>query len=110
MLNTYYFSKLIKCGLCNDTMRGVCERGVKKYICSSYSLNSNKCIRNKIEEQILIDHVLKYTNLKNIRFELNRDYFRSLIEEVQIFEDNEFIIKYKDNSIGCIKKNCIRFV
>jgi len=91
-------------------MRGINERGVKKYVCSSYSLDINKCIRNKIDEQILIEHVLRYTNLKNIRFQLDKKYFKELIEEIQIFTDNEFIIKYKDESIGCLKENCIRYV
>lgn len=110
MLNTYYFSKLIKCGLCGGSMRGINERGTKKYICSTNSLDSNKCTRNKIKEQILIDHVLKYTNLKNIRYELSKKYFRSIIEEVKIFEDNNFIIYYKDGSEGHIKNNGIRYI
>jgi hypothetical protein len=110
MLETYYFSKIILCGLCNGSMRGVSERGVKKYICSNNSKNPNNCTRNKIEEQLLIDHVLKYTNLKNIRYELNREYFRSLIEEVRIYENQDFVIRYKDGSEGCMKNNCIRYV
>jgi hypothetical protein len=110
MLNTYYFSKIIKCGLCGGSMRGVNERGIKKYICSINSLDSNKCTRNKIEEQILINHILKYTELKRIRYELNKDYFRSLIEEVLIYEDSNFLIKYKDGSEGHIKNNGIRYI
>lgn len=110
MLNTYYFSKLIKCGLCQGNMRGINERKTKKYICLNNSLNSNVCIRNKIEEQLLINHVLKYTELKHIRYELSREYFRSLIEEVLIFENQDFVIKYKDGSEGCMRDNCIRYV
>ena len=109
-MQEYYFSKRIFCGLCGNSMRGICERNVKKYVCSSYSSNSNNCIRNKIEEQVLINHVLQYTNLKNIRCELSKKYFRDIIEEVKIFEDNNFIIKYKDGSEGHIKNNGIRYV
>jgi hypothetical protein len=110
MLNTYYFSKIIKCGLCQGSMRAINERGTKKYICSKNSLDSSKCTRNKIEEQLLINHVLKYTELKHIRYELSKDYFRSLIEEVLIFEDSNFIIKYKDGNVGYIKNNGLRYI
>jgi hypothetical protein len=90
-------------------MRGIMEYKNPSYICSHYSKNKS-CDRNLIYEENINQFVLRFCNLKNIKYEKTKEYMRTIIDRIVVYPNNEFEIYYLDKSYACFKDNCIKYV
>ena len=62
----YLFSRKIKCNLCGGNFRGITERGIKKYYCSTYH-NYRTCVRYKVGEDELIKLIVNHLEIQRLK-------------------------------------------
>lgn len=90
--NKYILSGLLWCGKCNNLMVRRTSKLGSKYICSEYNRSGN-CVRNTIEEKMLMD-VIKYilylivdANVEKI--DIMKYYCSVNIDKIYIFPEKE---------------------
>lgn len=80
------FYKKIKCGICGGNYKVKNEGKKKRYICSTYD-NGKGCVRNAIEEEMLVGLI----NRRHRR-ELSEDEIREVVVEINIHNELHFDI------------------
>lgn len=105
----YLFTKLIF-DEAGHSLRGILEYKKPAYICSQYSKNSKSCFRCLIEEETINQFIMKYCDIKYVKYEKKKEYMRTIINKIIVYFNGDFEIYYTDKSYACYKDNCIRYV
>lgn len=101
------YSKIIKCKYCGRNHKAKKERGVQKYVCSTYdNYGRDKCWRNLIEENHLNFLVKHRFEMRGIDF--NKDTIKSQIKEI-IVSNEEIVINFHDDIPIIDKVNFTQF-
>lgn len=75
-------------------MRFIKDRNINKYICSTYS-RTRECIRNAIEEQILIELLKTHYDVHNKTLILTNSFLQQEIQKI-IIDKNDILIECKN--------------
>jgi hypothetical protein len=106
----YKFKKLIKCSQCNANFRGIKERGIPSYICQNYSTSQGCSERNKLKEEDLLNHVLRYCNMTIKKFESSPEYMQAIVDKIVALPNGYFEIYYKDGRTAHSKENGVKYI
>ena len=106
MANT--FTSLIQCS-CGKNYRYINERGKSKYLCSGYAkkIKGGCTERNILEEQLLLDLIRVYCNRNKMELVEENKFMKSIIEVINIDEDYNIVIEYKNGEKGIFKNNSV---
>jgi hypothetical protein len=92
--NTHLFTDLCYCQKCGKKMRFIKDRYINKYICSTYN-RTRECIRNAIEEHVLIELLKNHYNVHNKTLILTNVFLRQEIQKI-IINENNILIKCRN--------------
>jgi hypothetical protein len=98
------YSGLIHCRKCGKNFKTKRERGVMKYICAGYDRYGKEfCERERIKESYL-DELIEL----HFKEKLNNLQTRNVVSMIEIFEDNKWIITYKDGTQTIRSRNFLQ--
>jgi hypothetical protein len=99
------FKGLIYCSLCKKKHRAKMQRKSQHYICSTYNnYGKDKCVRNPISEEILLDYLEIRTGEK-----VTEEYIREDVELVEV-DPEKIIIHIKNESPIIVKNNFVQIM
>ncbi|MDD2495806.1 MAG: hypothetical protein PHE29_11515 [Tissierellia bacterium] len=104
MANT--FTSLIKCS-CGQNYRYIKERKKPKYLCQGYAKKLSDCERNILDEKLLLDIVQIYCNRNKIELIKSNEFMKSIIDKINIDENHNIVIEYKNGEKGIFKNNSV---
>ncbi|GIN23142.1 zinc ribbon domain-containing protein [Siminovitchia fordii] len=84
-INKPLFSRKVKCKMCGKNMKGKLEKGVRKYVCSSYD-NYSLCQRTLIEEKSLRELIEKRHRREMSNEEISEIVDKIIVEDKHLFE------------------------
>lgn len=105
MANT--FTSLILCKHCGYKYRHIKERGKSKYLCQGYAKKIGCTERNVIEEKILLDIIQIFCNRNKIELLENNKFMKSIVKIINIDNENNITIEYKNGEKGLFKNSSI---
>jgi hypothetical protein len=98
------YSGLIVCRKCGKNFKTKRERGVMKYICAGYDrFGKEFCERERIKEDYL-DELIEL----HFKEKLNNLQTRNSVKIIEIFENNKWVITYKDGSQTIRSRNFLQ--
>lgn len=106
----YKFKKLIKCSQCNANFRGIMQRKTPSYVCQNYSTQNGCSDRNTINEEDLLNHILRYCNMTIKKYEATPEYMQEIIDKIIALPNGCFEIYYKDGRTAHSKENGVKYI
>ena len=97
MVDEKLFKKLIICGHCGKRMTPINERGTIRYLCSTYHHAKDKCVRNIIDEDSILDIVSYHSVKHSISIIRSNTHMKEIITSIIIYYDERYTIEFIGN-------------
>lgn len=95
-LANFTYTGLMKCGKCGAHYKRKNRSGMKVWACSTYEMRGKaECNSKAIREDILDEITMETLGLE----EMDKELVRSLVEYIEVFDENKLVYHLKDDSI-----------